>query len=307
LTRPSHVVEYVLFSLFRGVLGLLPFRLAQKSGRFLGRLFYRLMPGRRSITLDNLGRAFPEKPDDELRAIARGAFENFGISMCEFLSFGKLDGEALRRLLNFDDNRESFTRIGSGGALVFITGHFGNWELTGIGSSALAGVPFLVIVRTQSNALVDRVVNRLRCKFGSSVVPMDRSIRESLSTLKNGGVVALAADQSATRESDYVPFFGRDVATFRGPAAFALRAGVPMMIAFAARRPDDTYDFFSEIVPTEDLRGASDENVLELTRRHTAVLERYIRLHPDQWLWMHRRWKHLAQEAGGEGGTPAAS
>jgi len=307
VTRASHVVEFAFFSLFRGVLGLLPFRLAQKTGRFLGRSFFGLMPGRRSITLDNLKHAFPERTDAELLGIARGAFENFGISICEFLAIGKLDKAGLRTLMNYDANPRAFVEIGAEGKLVFVTGHFGNWELAGVGSAALAGVPYHVIVRTQANGLVDGVVNRLRCAFGNTVVPMDRAVREALVTLKSGGIIALAADQSATRESEYVPFFGRNVATFRGPAAFALRAGAPVKMAFLVRRPDGTYDFIVEQVPTGDLDGASDENIRELTRRHTAVLEKHVRLHPDQWLWMHRRWKHIAGAGDGEGGAPAAS
>jgi KDO2-lipid IV(A) lauroyltransferase len=309
LTPISHRIEYLFFSLFRGFLMLLPFPAVQRLGRRLGRASYHLMGRRRRITLDNLRHAFPEKSPDELATIAGGAFENFGIAICEFLCFPKLGGDGLRRLLNFDDNRDHFGAIASAGGLVFLTGHFGNWELAGAGSAALAGVPYLVVVRTQANRLVDRVVNDLRCGFGNRVVPMERAIRESLTVLKEGGVVGLAPDQSATRESDFVPFFGRDVATFRGPAAFALRSGARMNMGFTVRRPDYSYDFILEEVQTSDLVGATEENVRELTRRHTALLERHIRTHPDHWLWMHRRWKHLAggPAGGAEGGVGAAS
>lgn len=299
----AHRIEYIFFSAFRRLLLLLPFPAARRTGRLLGGVLFRVMRSRRGIALDNLRHAFPGREEGDLRSIARGAFVNFGASMAEFLCFRKLDRAALERLLNYGENRAAFETLASAGGLVFLSGHFGNWELAGAGASCLAGRPFLVVVRTQANRLVDAVVNRSRTGFGNAVVPMERAIRDSLAALKEGGVVALAADQSATRESDYVPFFGRTVATFRGPAAFALRAGVPMMMGFTVRRPDHTYDFILEEVPTSDLRDASEENVRELTRRHTALLERYIRLHPDHWLWMHRRWKHLTPPAGGEGGT----
>ena len=292
-----HLLEYILFSSFRGILLLLPFRWTQRLGRALGRAFYRLMPGRRRITLENLRHAFPEYTAAGLEAAAAGAFENFGIAMSEFLCFSKLGTGDLRVLMNYDENRRHFDAIASAGAMVYLSGHFGNWELSGAGSAALAGVPYLVVVKTQANRLVDRVVTGLRCRFGNGVVPMERAIREALTTLKGGGVVALAPDQSATTESDYVPFFGRRVATFRGPAAFALRSGVPMYMGFTVRRRDYTYDFILEEVPTSDLRGATAENVTELTRRHVSVLERQIRLRPDHWLWMHRRWKHLEPAA----------
>jgi len=292
-----HFFEYLLFNAFRMVLLLLTPGASRRLGRGIGRLGYAMLTRRREVALDNLRHAFPEKGRGELDSIARGAFENFGISISEFLRFSVLGKDDLRSMMNFDRNRQAFDRIRAAGGLVFMTGHFGNWELTGAGSSCLAGVPYLVIVKTQSNRYVDRVVDRLRTRFGSSTIPMEKSVRETMLTLGRGGVVALAGDQSAPRESDFVPFFGRTVATFRGPAAFALRAGVPLMIAFTVRRPDFTYDFFLEEVETTDLRAATDGDILELTRRHVTVLEKYIRLHPEQWLWMHRRWKHIAPPA----------
>jgi len=288
-----HLLEYFLFTAFRSILLLFPFGRVRRVGRTLGRLGFRFLTRRRDVTLDNLRHAFPEKTTAELDAIALGAFENFGIAICEFLCFSKLDPDDLRVLMNFDANREAFRKIAGAKGLLFMTGHFGNWELTGAGSSCLAGVPYLVIVKTQSNKHVDRVINALRTRFGSSTVSMEKSVRETMATLGRGGVVALAGDQSAPRESDFVPFFGREVATFRGPAAFALRAHVPLMLGFTVRRPDLTYDFFVEEVDTSDLTQASEENISELTRRHVGILEQYIRRHPKQWLWMHRRWKHV--------------
>ncbi len=303
-----HRLEYLVFSLFRNCLLLLPFPWVGRAGRAIGRAFYYLLPGRRAITLGNLRSAFPGRPERELRGIARGAFENFGIAMSEFLCFSRLRTPQLKELMHYDEHRGRFEAIAASRGLVFLTGHFGNWELTGAGSAGLAGVPYLVIVKTQSNRLVDRVVSDLRCMFGNRVVPMEHAIRESLTALRGGGVVGIAPDQSAPRESDFVRFFGREVATFRGPAAFALRARVRMMMGFTVRRPDYTYDFILEEVPTSDLDGATEENVRELTRRHARLLERYIRLYPDHWLWMHRRWKHLGPApAAAEGGDDAAS
>ncbi len=288
-----HTLEYVLFTLFRAALLLFPFRAAGRLGRFLGRAGFRLLTGRRNIALDNLRHAFPGKSPGELESVALGAFENFGIAICEFLCFSKLGVDDIRGLMNYGTGAGAFRKIAAAGGMVFMTGHFGNWELAGAGSSCLAGVPYLVIVKTQSNRLVDGVVNALRGRFGSATIAMEKSVRPAMTTLGEGGVVALAGDQSAPRESEFVSFFGREVATFRGPAAFALRAGVPLMVGLTVRRPDFTYDFVLEEVDRSGLTD-SDEHIREFTRRHVAVLEKHIRLHPDHWLWMHRRWKHLA-------------
>lgn len=289
----KHFFEFLFFSIFRGFLHILPFPLVQRLGRHLGRAACRLLTRRRAITLDNLRHAFPGRDEKELKEIALSAFGNFGIAMAEFLCFSRLNTADLRRLMNFDSNRSHFDRIASDKGLILLSGHFGNWELTGAGSSCLSGVPYLVVVKTQANRMVDGVVEALRCRFGNSVVPMERSVRETMKCLTNGGTVALAPDQSGPKESDFVEFFGRRVATFRGPAMFALRTGVPMKMGFTIRREDYTYDFILEDIETEDLDGPTDENILEITRRHVGLLEKYIRLHPGHWLWMHRRWKHV--------------
>jgi KDO2-lipid IV(A) lauroyltransferase len=105
-------------------------------------------------------------------------------------------------------------------------------------------------------------------------------------------MVLMLGDQSASRESLFIDFFGRPAATHRGPALFALKTGAPMVMGLLLRQSDGRYAAEFEEIPHDDLHGASERNVAELTRRHTAVLERYIRLYPDHWLWMHKRWKH---------------
>ena len=176
--------------------------------------------------------------------------------------------------------------------MVMLSGHFGNWELIAFAVAHQSGLPFTIIVQTQSNRAVDRVINRHRCLLGNRVVPMGISVRETIRTLRSGGIVAIAPDQSGPEEGVFVDFFGRNVATHQGPAAFSLRTGAPMQMGFIIRVDDGRYKVVLEEISTEPLTGDSDENILELTRRHTALLERYIRLYPDHWLWMHRRWKH---------------
>jgi KDO2-lipid IV(A) lauroyltransferase len=303
----GHSIEFLAFSLFRGFLHLIPFGLVQRTGRCLGRAGYYLLRSRRGITLDNLRHAFPGTGEPELNRIALGAFENFGIAMSEFLCFSRLAPDDLRRLMNFEANSSHFGRLAGRKGLLFLSGHFGNWELTGAGSSCLGGVEYLVIVKRQSNTMVDRVVEGLRCRFGNRVVPMEKAVRETMKRLAEGGAVALAPDQSASKESEFVSFFGREVATFRGPAAFALRAGVPMMMGFTVRRDDYTYDFILEEVKSDDLDGATEANILELTRRHVRLLEDHIRRHPDHWLWMHRRWKHVTVPDASTGGGRAGA
>jgi Kdo2-lipid IVA lauroyltransferase/acyltransferase len=293
----QHRIEFVLFQLFKWIVLSLPLKSAQRLGYYIGSAAYLLVSSRRNIALENLRYAFPEKSEPERIAIAKGAFRNYGITFVELLWFPNLNEARIRNLMQVK-NMELMTeahRRSKG--MVILAGHFGNWELIALGAALLSRLPFAIIVQTQNNVLVDEVINRHRCLFGNKVVPMGISIREIIRTLAEGGIVAIAPDQSGPEEGVFVDFFGRCVATHQGPAVFALRSGVPVQMGFIIRKSDGTYDVIVEEVPTADLNGYNKDNILELTRRHTALLEKYIRLYPDHWLWMHRRWKHTLESA----------
>jgi Kdo2-lipid IVA lauroyltransferase/acyltransferase len=177
--------------------------------------------------------------------------------------------------------------------LIMLSGHFSNWELIALATGSAVQTPITIIVKTQTNKIVDAVINKHRTKLGNIVVPMELSVREILSTISRGGIVAMVADQSAPKESVFVEFFGRAVATFQGPAVFALRTAAPLQMGVMVRQPDFTYEVIFEEIDYSDISEYNEKNVYELTQRHTALLEKYIRLYPDQWMWTHRRWKNI--------------
>ncbi|MBI4549211.1 MAG: lysophospholipid acyltransferase family protein [Ignavibacteriae bacterium] len=288
----QYIIEFLFFQMFKWFVLILPLKSAQRLGYYLGSIGYYVFSSRRNVALENLRYAFPERDEAELVAIIKGAFRNYGITVVEMLWFPNLDDATIRTLITIK-NLDCLQRgYASGKGMVMLSGHFGNWELIALGVAYISKHPFTIIVQTQSNRLIDNVVNRHRCLFGNKVVPMGMSVREIVRTLTAGEIVAIAPDQSGPMEGVFVEFFGRKVATHQGPAAFALRSGAPMQIGFMIRKPDGTYDVILEEVPMQDLNGYSEENAIELTRRHTAILEKYIRMYPDHWLWMHRRWKH---------------
>ncbi len=180
-----------------------------------------------------------------------------------------------------------------GKGIVYMSGHFGNWELTALATAHFTGYPVTIIVQNQRNRLVNKVINQYRCIWGNSVVTMESSVREVLRQLSQGKTVAMLADQSAPMEGLFVPYFGRPAATHQGPAIFSLRTGAPIVMGLLIRKENGKYELIFEEVRTDDLKEYNDENVAELTRRHVALLEKYVRMYPDQWLWMHRRWKHV--------------
>ena len=288
----KETIEYTLFRAVQRLARLLSYGAAERLGRILGMFAYVLAIPRRRVALDNLVHAFPEKSRKEIHAIARGAFRNYGISLVEMLWSGQADRDELTGLVRLINPEVADQALKQGKGLILLSGHFGSWELLVSSFLLNLGKPATVIVQLQRNRKIDAVIDAQRRRFNVTTIPMGPSVREVLRTLEQKGTLLLLADQSGPKESLFIDFFGRPAATHKGTAAFSLKSGAPIVFVALLRQPDATHQAVFEEVDRGGLDGYNEENVAELTRRHAAVLERYIRLYPDHWLWMHKRWKH---------------
>ena len=291
--KKTHVVEYVFFQCISFAVRLLPLQLVHKTGFALARLAYPLLKSRREVALRNLRNAFPEMDRQRREQIAFQSFQNISATFIELLWSPNLKKERIKQRVQIDnlDLLERLMQKKKG--IVFLTAHFGSWELAAQSITVYTGETVRAIAKPQSNELVDSIINQWRELFGVKVVSMGVSIREILRTLHNGGIIALVADQTAPKESVSVEFFGRQVPTFQGPAVFCLKTGAPIVFGCAVRQENGNYKMHLEHVPSDDLAGFSDKNVLELTRRQVHMTEEIIRRYPEQWMWMHKRWKHV--------------
>lgn len=289
-------LEYLLFASVARLLQLLPLGAVRGLARGVAHAVFVLLPVRKKLTMLQLRRAFPDTPDAEIRRIARGSYVNLMTTIFEMMWTPRLNADNLPRVLRIHNHDvvEHARRRGSG--VIMMSGHFGNWEWLSTGASQLMGFNVTVVVHPIHNPAVDTLVEGWRQSMGNRVVDMGLSIREIIRALRNREVVAMLADQSGPSGSLYVRFFGHYAATYEGPATFALRTGAPVIMSFAVRGDDGNYDVLQEEIPTADLRGLTDANLHELTRRHVRALERMIRRYPDQWLWQHKRWKHVPHE-----------
>ena len=291
-----HLIEYAAFQTVAFLVCLLPLSGAQSVGRKLGRIIFGTLGYRKDVTLGNLRRAFPEKPEIELIDIARGAYENIGISLFELIWVPNFTSEQLAKIVHFDHPEILREALSRGKGVLLLTAHFGSWEIMGQSLVTQFGIRLNGIAKTQANPLVNRSIDKRRERFGNRVIPMETSLREVLKALREGEVVAIVADQAAPKENVPIEFFGTMVPTHQGPSILCLKTGAPIVAVFTVRRPDGTYDAFVEEVPSSDLVGSSEENMIELTKRHVKVTEKYIRMYPDHWLWQHKRWKHVPLE-----------
>jgi Kdo2-lipid IVA lauroyltransferase/acyltransferase len=285
-------LEYRAFAVLAWLAQRLSFRTVGRVGRALGILAFDVLGYRKKITLDNLSHAFPEKSPAELSRIARGAYRNFATTLVEMLWTGRQTAATLISICTIENPDILRRHIASKRGLIVLSGHFGNWEFFGSAFGLCIDHPTATIAQHQRNGRIDAMIQLIRTRWKNTNIPMGVATREVFRLLREGQIVAMLGDQSGPKEAVFVNFFGRPAATHRGTAAFGLKSGAPIVMTLFHREKDGRYTIICEEIDHSDLNGYTDANVLELTRRHVAVLEKYIRLYPDQWLWMHKRWKH---------------
>lgn len=285
-------VEYAATWMAVKTLGRLPRTAARFVGaRLVSIAFYLRRPLQRAAML-NLQLAFPNASEAERRRIARGMVRQLGWLAGEFSQFPKYTRENIERVVMLDgaENFEAGRRRGKG--VIFLTGHMSAWELSSF-AHALYGHPLHFLVRPQANARVDQLINEYRCLSGNQPIDKNRSARSILKVLGEGGTVGILADiNTILQEGVFVKFFGIPACTTSGLARIALRtdtAVVPVFLIWDEKLGKYRLRF----EPAVELTRTGDEeaDVLENTARFTRVIEEQVRAHPEQWLWVHKRWK----------------
>lgn len=268
----------------------LPIRVVRGCGSLLGHAAYALDRFHRRVAQENLAQAFPTRPENERRAIARRMFVHFGRLLLEMMKFSTLSEAQMiaQSEIEGEDRVAQAHRQGRG--VLFFTGHFGYWEVQAI-AHPLRVAPIGVIARPLDNPYLHRMLERIRTRTGNHVIYRDGAIRKVLRALSSNHGVAILIDQHLhSADAVYVDFFHRPAATTSALAALALRTGAPVIPVFALPLPGGRYRFvYEHPVPPPD--EDSPEAVREFTQRCTDVLEMYVRREPSLWLWMHRRWR----------------
>lgn len=285
-------LEYAAAWMGLKALGILPRSAARRVGAIFAALAYQVRTPLRRAAMFNLHLAFPGMSDAERKRIVRGMIRQIGWMAGEFSQFPKYTAENISKIVTIDGahNFECAQRRGKG--VLFLTGHMSAWELAPF-AHALYGHPLHFLVRPVANSRVDALINRYRCLSGNQPIEKNRSARAILKVLGEGGTVGILADtNTALEEGVLVNFFGILASTTSGIARIALRtdaAVIPGFLAWDAQLNKYRLQFG----PALDLlrTGDEDHDVRENTARFTAVIETYVREHPDQWLWVHKRWK----------------
>jgi len=293
-----HRIEYAAVRAVLALVRALPDPLVRAAGTALGVAFYAVDGVHRRIAHENLAAAFPQRTAAERRAIARQAFVHFGRLLVALLKFATLSPEEMLARVEIDGEERARAAYAQGKGVLFVTGHFGFWELQAL-VHAVRVEPVSVIGRALDNPLLNRLLEEIRQRTGNTVIYRKGTLRRILRTLQAGHGVAVLIDQHImSPEAIYVDFFERPAATTSAIAALAIRTGAPVVPVFALPLAGGRYRLIYEHA-VDAPRGTGETAIREFTQRCTDVLEMYVRRDPHLWLWMHRRWRDVPAETRG--------
>jgi len=285
-------VEFAVVWAFVHSLRLLPRGLARAVGAAIGSWAYRGLGRLRRVGLRNLEMAFPGLTPRDREAILRSEYRNLGFLLAEFCKMPNYTAETASRFIRYDGLENYLRARERGKGVLVLTGHLGAWELSSFYHS-LMGMPMGMVIRRLDNPLVDAFVNRIRCLRGNRVIHKDDFARGLISSMRKGETVGILMDTNMTPpQGVFVPFFGVEACTASGMARIAEKTGAAVVPGFLLWEESERR-YVLRFGPELDVvhTGDAEQDALTNTAAFTAAIERYVRQYPEQWLWMHRRWK----------------
>src|SRR5580693_5027282 len=285
-------LEYAAVWLLLKIFGALPRSLSRALGAAIARLAYASLPKLRQTAEFNLRIAFPDATDAQRAAITRGMLRNLGWMAAEFARLPRYTKENIEQYVILDGHENFLEGQRRGKGVLYLTGHLGAWELSSF-AHALYGYPLHYMARPLDNKRLDALVNLYRCASGNRPIFKNESARVMLKILKDSGTVGILADQNTLpAEGAFVDFFGKLACTTTGLARVALHTGAAVVPGYAYW--DETIGKYRLRFepPVELIRtGDTERDVFENTQRFAKAIQGIIQKHPDQWVWVHQRWK----------------
>jgi KDO2-lipid IV(A) lauroyltransferase len=285
-------IEFGLVWLLVKLLELLPRRAARTAGAVIGWLAYTATPRLRRVGLKNLSLAFPDKRAAECERILRGMYRQLGWQLAEFCHMPRYTLQRANQFIRYEGLENYLAAQRRGNGVLVLTGHLGAWELSSFYHS-LAGYPMSMVIRRLDNPWINRLVNSIRTQHGNHVLPKDDFARGLISTMRAGETVGVLMDTNMTPpQGVFVDFFGHAACTASGVARVALRTGAAVLPGFLIWEPAEkryVLHFLPELKLVDT--GDAERDAIANTQIFTAALEEVIRRYPEQWLWVHRRWK----------------
>lgn len=285
-------LEYAAAWPFIKLLGILPRPFARAFAIAISQLVYLFHVRLRRVGMRNLQMAFPEKSEKERKRILRAEFTSLGRQLAELCQFPRYTPENVDDIVVYEQLENYERAYARGKGVLFLTAHFGGWELSAFAHS-LHGHRVNIVMRPMDNPYLDGMLQSYRTMHGNKVVPKDDFVRGLLAAMKAGETVGILMDTNMTPpQGVFVDFFGIPACTASGLARIALRTDAAVVPGFtiwdeSLRKYRLRFDPALDLVRTGDLEA----DIVTNTQKFTKVIEKYVRKYPEQWLWVHRRWK----------------
>ncbi len=290
------ILDYSVYVLVRVVISAVqcvPLGVCRRISEILAFLFCDVLRIRGRLVDDNLKHAFPEKSRKERKTLERQMWLHLFLMVAE-VAHAQRELNPLNwfRHVTIENGREMFTALQEDRPIILITAHFGNFEIGGF-LLGLLGYPTFSVARKLDNPYLDRFISEFRGRTGQVIIDKNTGYEEILDVLENNGIMAFLADQSAGRKGAWVKFFGRPASAYKAMALMSVQYDAPIFVCYATRRNGEPLNFTMRVVDKLDPRNLPEKikTIQQITQWHVSKLEEQARLAPDQYWWLHNRWK----------------
>ena len=286
----QHRLEYLGYRIIEKLICSLPDDSLSAFARPFAFLLFHVIGIRKKVTLENLTIAFPEKSIAWKKKIAYNSYLHFLVMMLEFMKMQRWSLSKLYSKFRMAEIDKLLPVLQKGKSAILVSGHFGNWEVA-MGYLHYHQIKSTAIQQNQQNDLINQRMKILHQQRGIEIVDTRGAVNNCIIALRKGRVAAILGDQDAGHRGVFVPFFSRPASTHIGAALLHLSTGAPLFLSTCNRVSKHQFElFFHRINGLKD-NSVSDENIHYLTSQLMSQLEKAIRKHPEQYFWMHRRWK----------------
>jgi Kdo2-lipid IVA lauroyltransferase/acyltransferase len=290
----NRTLDYLVYLVVRGLVAVVqavPTPLAFRLGDFIGWIGYRVDKRHRNVAAENLRFAFPDAPPDRIEALVRGCFQHFATLLIEIILLPrKLTGPTWRKYATVVNGEPVMSALLDSRPCLVVTAHFGNWEMAGYALGAF-GFRSYAIARVLDNPHLERFLKRFRQNTGQTMIAKKDEFDKLEAVLRTGANVCTVADQDAGPRGVFVNFFGRPASAHKAVALMALEFNAKLAVIGVPRIGPFRFEIVCEdAIDPADYAGRPDA-VQAITQRYHAAIERLVNRHPEQYFWLHRRWK----------------
>ncbi len=284
-------IEYYIVKLLFGLFQNISLNTGKKIALIIYFLTYKLFRYRRKVIVSNLKLVYGDNLPKPLNELLKGIYKNFIFLWMEFLQNNKVEKKNLSNIFTVYNSVIFDQAYKHNKGVILISGHMGNFEWLGQMHGQL-GHKISGIAKKLKNPLVNQLVEKIRLRDNMGVIYTKNAMREGVEVLKKKNLLAIVMDQDAKKKGVFVDFMGISSSTAVGPAVFHLKTGAPLIFLMSIRKDYGKFDaYYEEICPAAEPREVQDENIKQIAQKHMSVLEKWVRKYPEQWFWMHRRWK----------------